>query len=77
MKDVQALTTEEEGKGWNGSKERVQVQNTRGGAGGQAEGSLALVQEQLSEGGWENVTVVEKGLQCAVSVHIYSSLCSG
>lgn len=30
MKDVQALTTEEEGKGWNGSKERVQVQRTQG-----------------------------------------------
>lgn len=71
------MTTEEEGKGWNGSKERVQVQRTQGvGLGGRQRAWLkacpgAAVRVEV----W-NVTVVEKGLQCAVSVHIYSSLCS-
>lgn len=70
MKDVQALSTEEDGKGWNGSEERVQVQRTQAvGLGGQAEDLKACLGAAIRVEVW-NVTMVEKGLQYPVSVHI-------
>lgn len=71
MKDVQALSTEEDGKGWNGCEERVQVQRTQAvGLGGRQRACLKVCPGAAVRGEIWNVTMVEKGLQCPVSVHV-------
>ena len=65
------MSTVEVGKGLNGYEERVQVQRTQGvGLGGRQRAWLkACLGAAVRVKVW-NVTMVEKGLQCTVIVHI-------